>query len=203
MALENFPPDVQDMFNGNTPAAINAHKMQRAEKYRDVIDNAPESFDYEQDMLNYLYDSIDDDMTEEDIYILAGQLGDRIKNKEKVEVKVDVNDDGDTDVIATDITGDGEPDIAAVMGDTEAEAKEAVKAAKEETGADKADNTSTGKKKGELDAQPELDFEEKEEVKEDDDGEKEEEKEETEVSDDIDTLRRHKNIIDALSELRF
>lgn len=89
----------------------------------------------------------------------------------EAEERIDANGDGDTDVIAEDITGDGEADISVAMGDTEEEAKDAVKAAKEETGADEADSTSTGKKKCELE--------------------------------DDERNALHKNILSALSELRF
>lgn len=65
---------------------------------------------------------------------------------------VDTNGDGDTDVITADTDDNGEPDTAVVAGDDAKEEKDAVKAAKEDLGLDGDDDTSTGKKKKELDA---------------------------------------------------
>ena len=64
--------------------------------------------------------------------------------------KVDVNNDGDTDVNIADTNKDGNPDTAIVTANSKAEEKEAVKAAKESLGFDKNDKTSIGKTKGEL-----------------------------------------------------
>ena len=64
--------------------------------------------------------------------------------------KVDVNNDGDTDVNVADTNKNGKPDTAIVNADSRAEEKEAVKAAKEALGFDKNDKTSIGKTKGEL-----------------------------------------------------
>ena len=64
--------------------------------------------------------------------------------------KVDVNNDGDTDVNIADTNKDGNPDTAIVTANSKSEEKEAVKAAKESLGFDKNDKTSTGKTKSEL-----------------------------------------------------
>lgn len=65
--------------------------------------------------------------------------------------EIDANGDGDSDVLTADTNGNGEDDTAVVAGDTAKEEKEAVDTAKEELGMDSAEQTSTGKKKGELD----------------------------------------------------
>jgi len=65
--------------------------------------------------------------------------------------ETDVNGDGDSDVITADTNGNGEKDTAIIAGDTAKEEKDAVKAAKEDLGMDGDEQTSTGKKKGELD----------------------------------------------------
>lgn len=65
--------------------------------------------------------------------------------------EIDVNGDGDSDVITADANGNGEKDTAIVAGDNAKEEKDAVEAAKEDLGMDGDEQTSTGKKKGELD----------------------------------------------------
>jgi hypothetical protein len=97
---------------------------------------------------------------------------------------VDTNGDGDTDVITADTNGNGKPDTAVVAGDDAKEEKEAVKAAKEDLGLDGDDDTSTGKKKKEL---------------EDDNADVLSDKKQKDTCSDS----RQKNIISALSELRF
>ena len=97
---------------------------------------------------------------------------------------VDTNGDGDTDVITADTNGNGKPDTAVVAGDDAKEEKEAVKAAKEDLGLDGDDDTSTGKKNKEL---------------EDDNADVLSDKKQKDTCSDS----RQKNIISALSELRF
>ena len=98
--------------------------------------------------------------------------------------KSDANGDGDTDVITADTDGNGKPDTAVVAGDDAKEEKEAVKAAKEDLGLDGDDDTSTGKKKKELEEDNTYVLSDK--------------KQKDTCSD-----SRQKNILSALSELRF
>lgn len=100
------------------------------------------------------------------------------------ESSTDANGDGDTDIITADTNGNGKPDTAVVAGDDAKEEKEAVKAAKEDLGLDGDDDTSTGKKKKEL---------------EDDNADVLSDKKQKDTCSDS----RQKNIISALSELRF
>lgn len=110
----------------------------------------------------------DDDSMPDDVNVkgIRAMLGDNIVDNIMSDIdnpdlwkQVDVNDDGDTDLLITDTNGDGKSDTAVMIADSTKEQKEAIKAAKDELDVD--EQTSTGKTKKELDDQTVSDMRQK------------------------------------------
>lgn len=119
-------------------------------------------------LYNLLMNGDDDDYIPDDVNVkgIRAMLGDNIVddimsdiNNPDLWKQVDVNDDGDTDLLITDTNGDGKPDTAIMTADSTKEQKEAIKAAKDELDVD--EQTSTGKTKKELNDQTVSDMRQK------------------------------------------
>lgn len=111
-------------------------------------------------LYNLLMNGDDDDYIPDDVNVkgIRAMLGDNIVDDIMSDIdnpdlwkQVDVNDDGDTDVIITDTNDNGKPDTAIITADSKKEQRDAIKAAKDKLNIDK--QTSTGKTKKELDNQ--------------------------------------------------
>lgn len=119
-------------------------------------------------LYNLLMNGDDDDSMPDDVNVkgIRAMLGDNIVDDIMSDIdnpdlwkQVDVNDDGDTDLLITDTNGDDKPDTAIMTADSTKEQKEAIKAAKDELDVD--EQTSTGKTKKELDDQTVSDMRQK------------------------------------------
>lgn len=119
-------------------------------------------------LYNLLMNGDDDDSMPDDVNVkgIRAMLGDNIVDNIMSDIdnpdlwkQVDVNDDGDTDLLITDTNGDGKSDTAVMIADSTKEQKEAIKAAKDELDVD--EQTSTGKTKKELDDQTVSDMRQK------------------------------------------
>lgn len=121
-------------------------------------------------LYNLLMNGDDDDFMPDDVNVnvkgIRAMLGDNIVDDIMSDIdnpdlwkQVDVNDDGDTDLLITDTNDDGKPDTAIMTADSTKEQKEAIKAAKDELDVD--EQTSTGKTKKELDDQTVSDMRQK------------------------------------------
>lgn len=119
-------------------------------------------------LYNLLMNGDDDDFMPDDVNVkgIRAMLGDNIVDDIMSDIdnpdlwkQVDVNDDGDTDLLITDTNGDDKPDTAIITTDSTKEQKEAIKAAKDEFDVD--EQTSTGKTKKELDNQTVSDMRQK------------------------------------------
>lgn len=119
-------------------------------------------------LYNLLMNGDDDDFMPDDVNVkgIRAMLGDNIVDDIMSDIdnpdlwkQVDVNDDGDTDLLITDTNGDSKPDTAIMTADSTKEQKDAIKAAKDELDVD--EQTSTGKTKKELDDQTVSDMRQK------------------------------------------
>ena len=119
-------------------------------------------------LYNLLMNGDDDDFMSDDVNVkgIRAMLGDNAVDDIMSDIdnpdlwkQVDVNDDGDTDLLITDTNGDSKPDTAIMTADSTKEQKEAIKAAKDELDVD--EQTSTGKTKKELDDQTVSDMRQK------------------------------------------